>query len=262
MDYTASGTATIIRFDTSVQSSEVFVGSGLPIWAMAIAYDHANDRFLVGSDGYNSPLVAVDRTSAAVSTVVAATNGYINGIVMDNDSNWYVNCAIPGKIYRYDYAFANPPLMISEGLAHPTAPGFNPVDNILAVPNYDNNTVTFMDIGDDDGDSIPAIIDNCPDDYNPDQADGDSDGIGDACEACCGLYTGGYTGNADCSDNGKRNLSDITRAIDRVYVSRVDLCCEENGNTDGDEEGRINLSDITKLIDHVYVSRNELAACL
>jgi len=34
--------------------------------------------------------------------------------------------------------------------------------------------------GDDDG--IPDLVDNCPDVYNPDQADSDGDGIGDACD--------------------------------------------------------------------------------
>ena len=78
---------------------------------------------------------------------------------------------------------------------------------------------------------------------------------------CCGQYTSGMTGNADCDDQGKRNLADITRLIDRVYISKVELCCEENGNVDGDLDGKLNLADITSLIDHVYISKQETAAC-
>lgn len=37
---------------------------------------------------------------------------------------------------------------------------------------------------DDDGDEIPNGSDNCPNTYNPDQADSDNDGIGDACDLC------------------------------------------------------------------------------
>src|SRR5690606_2167093 len=33
-----------------------------------------------------------------------------------------------------------------------------------------------------DGDGVCNLSDNCPDDANPDQADGDNDGIGDACD--------------------------------------------------------------------------------
>jgi len=78
---------------------------------------------------------------------------------------------------------------------------------------------------------------------------------------CCGEFTGGQTGNTDCSDDGKRNLADITRLIDRVYISKVELCCEENGNVDGDIDDKLNLADITSLIDHVYISKAETAAC-
>lgn len=78
---------------------------------------------------------------------------------------------------------------------------------------------------------------------------------------CCGQFAGGQTGNTDCSDDGKRNLADITRLIDRVYVSKAVLCCEANGNVDGDAAQKINLADITRLIDHVYISKVETAGC-
>ena len=81
-------------------------------------------------------------------------------------------------------------------------------------------------------------------------------------QTCCGFFTSGYTGNANCSTDGKRNLADITRLIDRVYLSKTDLCCEENGNVDGDAAGKINLADITKLIDHVYISKSQTAHCI
>ena len=33
-------------------------------------------------------------------------------------------------------------------------------------------------------DDICGNVDNCPNDFNPDQADTDQDGLGDACDAC------------------------------------------------------------------------------
>jgi hypothetical protein len=79
---------------------------------------------------------------------------------------------------------------------------------------------------------------------------------------CCGLYTGGYPGNTDCDTLGKRNLADITKLIDRVYISKAALCCEDNGNVDGDTLKKLNLADITKLIDLVYISKAEVNPCL
>jgi hypothetical protein len=56
-------------------------------------------------------------------------------------------------------------------------------------------------------------------------------------------------------------LSDITVLIDRVYISKQALCCEENGNVNGSVDGKLTLSDITNLIDHVYVSKGPTASC-
>jgi hypothetical protein len=79
--------------------------------------------------------------------------------------------------------------------------------------------------------------------------------------SCCGAYTGGYTGNTDCDTEGKMALADVTKLIDRVYLSKTPLCCEENGNVDGDPEGKMALADITKLIDHIYLSKQPTALC-
>ena len=79
---------------------------------------------------------------------------------------------------------------------------------------------------------------------------------------CCGRFTGGMTGNTDCGADGKYNLTDIVRLIDRVYLSMAPLCCELNGNTDGDSGGALNLSDIMILINYVYLSGAPPAGCL
>ena len=78
---------------------------------------------------------------------------------------------------------------------------------------------------------------------------------------CCGLRTEGLTGNVDCDIDGLRNMADITRLIDHIYISHEDLCCLKNGNVDGDEQELLNLTDITRLIDLVYVSHGETSIC-
>jgi hypothetical protein len=75
---------------------------------------------------------------------------------------------------------------------------------------------------------------------------------------CC---SGDYSGNTNCDWQYKRNLADITRLIDYVYVSHNPLCCLWEGNTNGDVDHKINLADVTRLIDHVYVSLLETAPC-
>ena len=80
-------------------------------------------------------------------------------------------------------------------------------------------------------------------------------------EPCCGTYTSGLTGNANFDFEGRRDIADIVKLIDRVYLTKAPLCCEENGNVNGDAENKINLADIVRLIDHVYISKDETAAC-
>ncbi|MGD8605623.1 MAG: hypothetical protein PVF49_13730 [Anaerolineales bacterium] len=80
--------------------------------------------------------------------------------------------------------------------------------------------------------------------------------------SCCGKYTGGYSGNTDCSADGKLTLNDITKLIDRVFITHTTLCCEENGNVDGSSDGKMTLNDITKLIDAVFITHAATAPCL
>ncbi len=78
--------------------------------------------------------------------------------------------------------------------------------------------------------------------------------IRDGLEQCCGIYAGGTAGNTNCSYDGKITLSDITRLIDKVYISEgLLLCCRDNGELNN--PAYIGLSDITRLIDFIYVSK-------
>jgi len=83
---------------------------------------------------------------------------------------------------------------------------------------------------------------------------------------CCGQYNAGHTGNTNCSGipagetRAWPDLSDITKLIDRVYISQAPLCCEENGDVNA-SGGDPDLADITKLIDHVYISQQDTPLC-
>jgi DNA-binding beta-propeller fold protein YncE len=248
------------KIDLSDLSYEVFVPSGLPPFCYQLMIDEPNNRLLVAGANEDTPITAVDLDDSSLTPIVTPPTMSVSSLMMDEDQYVYISSWYGGSVYRYDQTFTNPPLEIASGFNYPTGIGLNPIDNILAVPEMEGDTVSFVSLDDTDVDSWPDIIDNCPDDFNPLQEDLDSDGSGDSCD-CCGLPIGNYTGNTDCSTDGKVNLSDITKLIDAVYVSKVPLCCPQSGNTDGSLGGAVNLSDITKVIDHVYVSKQELAEC-
>jgi len=58
---------------------------------------------------------------------------------------------------------------------------------------------------DADNDGIPDDGDNCPETYNPDQADSDFDGIGDACDDSSGDDDDDDDDQGDCDDNDGDN---------------------------------------------------------
>ena len=70
----------------------------------------------------------------------------------------------------------------------------------------------------------------------------------------------GVTGNVNCSVEEEPDISDITRLIDYLYISRASLCCPEEAdiNVSG---GEPDISDITRLIDYLYISQAPLDAC-
>ncbi|MFZ5979268.1 MAG: thrombospondin type 3 repeat-containing protein [Candidatus Zixiibacteriota bacterium] len=132
----------------------------------------------------------------------------------------------------------------------------NDADNDLVCDGSDNCFGKANPLQEDyDEDGFGDSCDNCIYAFNPGQEDENSDGIGDACESCCI----GTTGDANCS-GGEPDISDITRLIDFLYISHVELCCleEADANASG---GEPDISDITKLIDHLYLSHDPLPDC-
>jgi len=95
---------------------------------------------------------------------------------------------------------------------------------------------------DPDGDEICASVDNCPDLYNPDQADVDGDSVGDICDNCPEAYNPDQLdtdgdGYPDSCDNcpGIHNVSQLDGDGDGIG----DLCdeCPLDPANDGDNDG-------------------------
>ncbi|MCD4683191.1 MAG: FG-GAP-like repeat-containing protein [Bacteroidales bacterium] len=123
-----------------------FVSAGLG-WPNGIMYDMANNRLLVLSCSLpNRPLLAVNMEDSTVSTVVNTGTNANDGITADNYGNTYFASWSNGKVYRYDESFTNPPEVVSSGHSGPADIFFNKLNNILAVPNTNSNSVDFIPI--------------------------------------------------------------------------------------------------------------------
>jgi len=124
-----------------------FVSSGLG-WPNGIICDLPNNRLLVLNGGLaNKPLIAVSLEDSTISTVVETGLGAIDGLTTDNNGNTYFSSWVTDKVYRYDETFTNPPDGISSGHNNPADIFFNKLNNILAVPNFNSNSVDFIQFG-------------------------------------------------------------------------------------------------------------------
>jgi phosphodiesterase/alkaline phosphatase D-like protein len=75
------------------------------------------------------------------------------------------------------------------------------------------------------------------------------------CHDCCK----GPVGNVDCDPEHRTDISDLTRLIDRLYLSLKPLCCQSEAEID-DQPG-VNIGDLTRLIDYLYFTYTPLPLC-
>jgi hypothetical protein len=126
--------------------------------------------------------------------------------------------------------------------ADPDGDGYGDPDDPETDCPFDNCPDDFnLDQADTDADGLGDVCDNCPDDFNPDQADSDQNNVGDICQFVCG----------DVNNDEVINIKDITDLIKYKYKSGSAPVPEECvGDVNNDDA--VNIKDITDLIKFKY----------
>jgi sugar lactone lactonase YvrE len=136
----------IYKVNINDMTYTTFVNSGLG-WPNGIIFDSTNNRLLVLNGGLpNRPLIAVNLEDSTISTVVETGLNAIDGLTTDNNGNTYFSSWGTDKVYRYDESFTNPPEVVSSGHNNPADIFFNKLNNILAIPNFNSNSVDFIPV--------------------------------------------------------------------------------------------------------------------
>ena len=177
----------VLKADIAAQSFTELVApnSGIPTGAQDVAYDGAHNRLLVAVYSQENPVLAVDLSTLAVTTALIGSPQLLDGISMSDDGYVFLSShGVGGIAYRWDGGLNTPAMPVAFQLNQPAGNCYNNVDEELAVVSFGRSTVTWVQFSDPDQDQVPWFWDNCPQAYNPDQADLDQDGIGDVCDLC------------------------------------------------------------------------------
>ena len=114
--------------------------------------------------------------------------------------------------------------------------------------------------GDTDDPSNTCPCDNCPEQYNPAQADADSDMLGDDCDDC--------PLDPDNDIDGDDLCAQVDNCPDVYNPDQVDndgdnvgdaCCCVERG--DVDHNGALDISDLTFFVEYLFASGPPPPAC-
>lgn len=94
-------------------------------------------------------------------------------------------------------------------------------DNLTEIYNE------YLAENDPDGDDVFGILDNCPNDYNPDQLDADEDNIGDACD---------LENNMDEPEESTTDDTDADDVAEDEQAEEIEIQEEADQEDDGADE--------------------------
>lgn len=107
-----------------------------------IFFDGENDRLIYVSWSGNAQIRGVN-LSTNVITVLTTTNlGNIDGIVKDNDGNFYVSSWSPNRITKFNNDFSTFSTVTTPSLNSPADIGYDVSNNIIGIPM--GNNVIFV----------------------------------------------------------------------------------------------------------------------
>ncbi len=123
----------------------IFVPGGLN-YPNGILFDQENNRMLF-VESLGGKIKAVNLADSTVTTVLSGGYGSMDGITMDGAGNIYVSSWATNSVYRYEgKTFSSPPTPVSSGHQGPADIYFNPKANVIAVPNFNGNYISFIEL--------------------------------------------------------------------------------------------------------------------
>jgi len=162
----------IYKIDTRSQNYWIYISSGLTA-PNGLFFDRENNRLLICSYVYNSPIQAIDLTDSTLYTVTGTSLDGLDGLTADNDGNYYVSSWQTNSIYVFPGGFTASPQLFANMPDDPADISYDLTNDVLAVPLYNLSQVEliqgFSGIKNHSTTAIPQHIemrDNYPNPFN------------------------------------------------------------------------------------------------
>ncbi len=136
----------IYKINLGAQSSSLYI-SGLAKSPNGMIFDGNNQRLIWVTWGTNAPIMKASLADSAATQLTTTTLGNCDGIVRDNNGNYYVSAWSTQSVHRFDSSFTAAPTVAVSGLSNPADIYYNTENDSLVSPNAGNNTVTFHYLG-------------------------------------------------------------------------------------------------------------------
>jgi DNA-binding beta-propeller fold protein YncE len=144
--YVVDTAGKIFKLNPETGDYHIFA-SGLPNYTQDVVCDIQNNLLLVVAWQYHSSIYAIDISDSSNVTEFSTSSGYFDGIAIDPQGNVYISSHYgTDYVYKYDNTLSNPPEQIPGNFDEPAGLFYNAVHDILAVPNFEGNTVDFIDL--------------------------------------------------------------------------------------------------------------------
>lgn len=173
-DYHYTGDDKIFKINLATEEYSEFVNSGLSSGLQDLIFDEANSRLIGVAYFQNVPIQAISLSDSSVSDIVMPSVFGWDGITRDSEGNYYLSTWDDNSVYRFDNDFTDPPEQFSTGHNGPAGLDYNPVDNLIAVPCFNTNTLDLVDIpstsvNQSSVNYIPRniVLSACPNPFNP-----------------------------------------------------------------------------------------------
>jgi len=135
----------IFKMNTDGFDYHTFVNSGLT-YPNGITYQKNSDNlFVMNSGSGNAPILMINIfDSTAVSTEIETQISGTDGLTFGPGGQLYFSSWNTGCVYRVEPLSFPPYTEISSGHAGPADIFYNPIDRMLAIPDFQSNDLDFI----------------------------------------------------------------------------------------------------------------------